>query len=75
MSLKWTQAAHKFRLAQLFTDKREKLCASLGHDVSHTSARAPEEKQERANAPAKQQDIALTQQQEQAPRIDMEFAL
>jgi hypothetical protein len=32
--------------AQLFTDSREKLGAALGHDVSHTSALAPEVKQD-----------------------------
>jgi hypothetical protein len=32
--------------AQLFTDNREKLGAALGHDVSHTSALAPEIKQD-----------------------------
>jgi len=32
--------------AQLFTDSREKLGAALGHDVSHTSALAPEVRQE-----------------------------
>ncbi len=34
--------------AQLFTDSREKLCKALGHDVSHSSAIAPELKQEQA---------------------------
>jgi hypothetical protein len=34
--------------AQLFTDSREKLGTALGHDVSHTSAHAPEVKQDQA---------------------------
>jgi len=34
--------------AKLFTDSREKLGAALGHDVSHTSALAPEVEQQQA---------------------------
>jgi len=34
--------------AQIFTNDREKLGAALGHDVSHSSAHAPEMKQNRS---------------------------
>ena len=37
--------------AQLFTNDRKKLGATLGHDVSHQSAHAPEVKQEQSIAP------------------------
>jgi len=51
--------------AQIFTNDREKLGAALGHDVSHSSAHAPEmkleQKQEQAVAP--QREIALKQKQ------------
>jgi hypothetical protein len=47
--------------AQLFTDSREKLGAALGHDVSHTSALAPEVKQEQA---AKVPEQAVAPKQE-----------
>jgi conjugative relaxase-like TrwC/TraI family protein len=50
--------------AQLFTDSREKLGSALGHDVSHTSAHAPEVKQdqiakvsEQAVAPKREQVV------------------
>ena len=42
--------------AQIFTNDREKLGAALGHDVSHSSAHAPEMKQEQAVTP--QREIA-----------------
>jgi ATP-dependent exoDNAse (exonuclease V) alpha subunit len=47
--------------AQLFTDSREKLGAALGHDASHTSALAPEVKQEQA---AKVPEQAVAPKQE-----------
>ena len=47
--------------AQIFTDAREKLGAALGHDVSHTSAHAPEMK------PEHKQEQAVTPQREIAP--------
>ena len=37
--------------AQIFTNDREKLGAALGHDVSHSSAHAPEMKREQAGLP------------------------
>jgi hypothetical protein len=37
--------------AQIFTNDREKLGASLGHDVSHQSAHVPEAKHDQAIAP------------------------
>jgi hypothetical protein len=37
--------------AQLFTNDREKLGATLGHDVSHRSAHVPEAKHDQAIAP------------------------
>jgi ATP-dependent exoDNAse (exonuclease V) alpha subunit len=46
--------------AQIFTNDREKLGAALGHDVSHTSAHAPEIKLEQA----------ITPQREIAPKIE-----
>jgi hypothetical protein len=49
--------------AQLFTNDREKLGAALGHDVSHSSAHAPETKQEQTIAP--QREIAPKQEQGQ----------
>src|SRR6202042_451740 len=48
--------------AQLFTNDREKVGATLGHDVSHQSAHGPEVKQD-AN-----QDQAISPQQEIAPQ-------
>jgi hypothetical protein len=52
--------------AQLFTDNREKLGAVLGHDVSHTSAHAPEVKQDQTaklpeQAVAPKPEIAVEQ--------------
>ena len=47
--------------AQIFTNDREKLGAALGHDVSHSSAHAPEMKQEQAVTP--QREIAPKQEQ------------
>jgi hypothetical protein len=47
--------------AQIFTNDREKLGASLGHDVSHSSAHAPEMK------PGQKQEQAVTPQREIAP--------
>jgi ATP-dependent exoDNAse (exonuclease V) alpha subunit len=47
--------------AQIFTNDREKLGAALGHDVSHSSAHAPEVKQEQAVTP--QREIAPQQEQ------------
>jgi hypothetical protein len=49
--------------AQIFTNDREKLGAALGHDVSHSSAHAPETKQEQTIAP--QREIAPKQEQGQ----------
>ena len=48
--------------AQLFTNDREKLGATLGHDVSHQSAHGPEVKQDA------KQDQALSPQQEIGPQ-------
>jgi ATP-dependent exoDNAse (exonuclease V) alpha subunit len=61
--------------AQLFTDNREKLGAALGHDVSHTSAHAPEMKQDQPIAPAKEQDIAQAPKQEQERSMDIGLSL
>ena len=47
--------------AQIFTNDRERLGAALGHDVSHSSAHAPEMKQEQAATP--QREIAPQQEQ------------
>ena len=47
--------------AHIFTNDREKLGAALGHDVSHSSAHAPETKQEHAVTP--QREIAPEQEQ------------
>jgi len=47
--------------AQIFTNDRERLGAALGHDVSHTSAHAPEMKPEHT------QEQAVTPQREIAP--------
>ena len=47
--------------AQIFTDDREKLGAALGHDVSRSSAHAPEMK------PEQKQEQAVTPQREIAP--------
>jgi len=47
--------------AQLFTNDREKLGVTLGHDVSHQSAHGPEVKQDA------KQDQALSPQQEIGP--------
>jgi len=41
--------------AQIFTNDREKLGAAFGHDVSHSSAHAPEMKQEQAVTPQREQ--------------------
>ena len=46
--------------AQIFTNDREKLGAALGHDVSHSSAHAPEMKLEQEATP----------QREIAPKIE-----
>jgi hypothetical protein len=48
--------------AQLFTDSREKLGSALGHDVSHTSAHAPE---------VKQDQIAKVPEQAVAPKQEI----
>ena len=48
--------------AQIFTNDREKLGAALGHDVSHSSAHAPEMKLEQ------KQEQAVTPQREIAPK-------
>jgi hypothetical protein len=48
--------------AQIFTNDREKLGAALGHDVSHSSAHAPEMKLEQ------KQELAVTPKQENAPK-------
>jgi conjugative relaxase-like TrwC/TraI family protein len=48
--------------AQLFTNDREKLGTSLGHDVSHQSAHGPEVKQEQ------KQEQAIAPQREIGPR-------
>ena len=40
--------------AQLFTNDRERLGASLGHDVSHQSAHVPEAKNDQAIAPQRE---------------------
>src|ERR1700683_439256 len=48
--------------AQLFTNDREKLGATLGHDVSHQSAHGPEGKQD------PKQDQAISPQQEIGPQ-------
>jgi conjugative relaxase-like TrwC/TraI family protein len=45
--------------AQLFTDSREKLGKALGHDVSHSSALAPDIKQEQA-AKVPEREVAPT---------------
>jgi hypothetical protein len=45
--------------AQLFTNDREKLGASLGHDVSHQSAHVPEAKCDQAIA--QQREVATQQ--------------
>ncbi|MGA2170910.1 MAG: MobF family relaxase [Terracidiphilus sp.] len=51
--------------AQLFTNDRKKLGATLGHDVSHQSAHAPEVKQEQAVAPQRE----IGPRQEQGPGL------
>jgi conjugative relaxase-like TrwC/TraI family protein len=48
--------------AQIFTNNREELGAALGHDVSHSSAHAPEMKLEQ------KQEQAITPQREIAPK-------
>ena len=40
--------------AQLFTNDREKLATSLGHDVSHRSAHSPDVKPEQSIAPQRE---------------------
>jgi hypothetical protein len=57
--------------AQIFTNDREELGAALGHDVSHTSAHAPEMKPEQAVTP--QREIAP--QQEQGQSLDIGLGL
>jgi len=49
--------------AQVFTNDREKLGAALGHDVSHSSAHAPEMKPEQEQAVTPQRAIAPKQEQ------------
>jgi hypothetical protein len=49
--------------AQVFTNDREKLGAALGHDVSHSSAHAPEMKPEQEQAVTPQREIAPKQEQ------------
>ena len=55
--------------AQIFTNDREKLGAALGHDVSHSSAHAPEMKQKQEQKPEQKQAVTpqreITPQQEQ----------
>jgi hypothetical protein len=48
--------------AQIITNDREKLGAALGHDVSHSSALAPEMR------PEQKQEQAITPQREIAPK-------
>ena len=55
--------------AQIFTNDREKLGAALGHDVSRTSAHAPEMK------PEQKQEQAVTPQREIAPKQEQEQSL
>jgi hypothetical protein len=47
------------RGAYVFTKDREKLGAALGHDVSHSSAHAPEMKQEQAVTPQQEQGLDI----------------
>jgi hypothetical protein len=47
--------------AQLFTNDRQKLGATIGHDVSHSSAHVPEVKREQPIAP--QREIGPRQEQ------------
>ena len=51
--------------AQIFTNDREKLGAALGHDVSHSSAHAPEMKleQKQKQVVTPQREIAQKQEQ------------
>jgi hypothetical protein len=51
--------------AQIFTNEREKLGAALGHDVSHSSAYAPEMKleQKQGQVVTPQREIAQKQEQ------------
>jgi hypothetical protein len=49
--------------AQIFTNDREKLGTALGHDVSHSSAYAPEIKPEQKQAVTQQREIAPKQEQ------------
>lgn len=53
--------------AQLFTNDREKLGATLGHDVSHRSAHAPEVKQEQASQQAIAPQREIGPRHEQGP--------
>ena len=55
--------------AQIFTNEHEKLGAALGHDVSHSSAHAPEMKPEQneEHAVTLQREIAPKQEQAAAP--------
>ena len=52
--------------AQIFTNDREKLGAALWHDVSHSSAHAPEMK------PEQKQEQAITPQKEIEPKQEQE---
>ena len=54
--------------AQIFTNEREKLGAALGHDVSHSSAYAPEMKLEQ-----KQEQQVVTPQREIAQKQEQSF--
>jgi len=53
--------------AQIFTNDREKLGAALGHDVSHSSAHAPEMKLEQTL------EQAVTPQREIAQKHEQSF--
>jgi ATP-dependent exoDNAse (exonuclease V) alpha subunit len=53
--------------AQIFTNDREQLGAALGHDVSHSSAHAPEMKLEQ------KQELAVTPQREIAQKQEQSF--
>jgi hypothetical protein len=54
--------------AQIFTNEREKLGAAQGHDVSHSSAYAPEMKLEQ-----KQEQQVVTPQREIAQKQEQSF--
>jgi hypothetical protein len=53
--------------AQVFTNDREKLGVALWHDVSHSSAHAPEMK------PEQKQEQAVTPQQEITPKQEQSY--